>query len=198
MKKIILHLLLMCVPCVLVAQEEKLSLDELKEGLSSPDYHKREEASAQLWGRALEAVPVLDEVIGGDDPEAIFRAVKIRRKILMGIAPDTPPGIVKIIEGYFSSKGKGKKEAIQQLYRAGAYAFLLRLELLEENPEDLSSLKKMIKAGFPWILDFYYRQGKLDRVRELLLRGEDVASMIRAGDFLDRQGNLDEEIVRLR
>ncbi|MDB4412341.1 hypothetical protein N9170_02590, partial [Akkermansiaceae bacterium] len=71
------------------AEPAKPSLEELRKSLASDDFKSRTKATTALWELGDGALDFLAELQNSDDPELAARATTLRKKIRIGILPDT-------------------------------------------------------------------------------------------------------------
>ncbi len=184
--------------CLAFSDENQLSSLDWKTQLLSPDFKKRDEVTNLIWAMGDEALPLLNDLAKTDSPELRARVSKMIQKIERGITPDTPPEMVQIIENYFQSSNKRKHEIIHELKRKKSYDYLLRLHDLENDDEPKRMLKVVVNEFSPQLIGEALLKNDHERALELMLLGDDFTSMIRCGDFLDRRGELERELTRLR
>ncbi len=168
--------------------------------LQDEAFERREEATEKLWRFGDSVLPLLDqlEAENSADPELAARALKIQRKVVIGITPDTPLEVVALVEKYFESNRRGREIAVRGLIDLEAYDLILRLHRLERNTEMKKSLANRLQRVMPKLMDRERRAGNEERFRELLHYGDDFTSLVRCGEYLRRQGELEAEIGRLR
>ncbi|MGJ8697033.1 MAG: hypothetical protein ACSHYF_12000 [Verrucomicrobiaceae bacterium] len=177
----------------------KMTLPELREALGSEDFKVRDQANEQIWGMGDEALVFLAELQNGDDPELAARAERLRRKIRVGIGPETPAELAAELELYgLTNEENTKKRIIRYLTDNDFYEYLLRLRSLEADEKIQEYLDETITRVLPSMLRKHLIAGETEQARVLLKIGSDFTSMIRYGSFLQQEGELDAEIELLK
>jgi len=116
------------------AGEAAPSVDEWVRRLGADSWSEREKATRELWALGEEALPMLEEAAGIADPEVVRRAREIKRKISMGLMPDTPPEIAKMIESYWAAEPPAKDSIVsRQLLPAKAWRQILGIYRAEKD-----------------------------------------------------------------
>lgn len=181
-----------------VEGDARLSLDELGALLASDDFAERNSAGEAIWSYGEEGLDFLQRLTGSNDPELSLRASALRLKIRSGILPDTPPEIASMLGGYFDANTEQKKKIARWLKEREHFEYLLRLNSLEQQEEVKELLRVMVNESIPNLIKKSIAGGDLPRVRELLSFAGDFNGMIRYASFLEGQGELEDEIARLR
>jgi tetratricopeptide (TPR) repeat protein len=146
------------------AKEKPPTVEELVADLGSPVFATREKAQRELWKRGEEAIPALEKVVKGEDPEAAGRAKELLDKFAWGILPDTPPAVLKLIRQYQAGDPNPeraeevRKGAIGSLLKYGrtgvsAVRAILRKDIPVETRERLTaSVTALVRREVPLLL----------------------------------------------
>lgn len=136
---------------------------QLIQQLGDDDFKVREKASAALWAAGKAAEKPLEEAAKSPDFEVARRAKDILDKFKLGIYPDTPAEVVKLIRTYRAGDPNTKESAIKDLLKHGrpGFAALQRLAAAEADPGARQNLAAQIGTA----------------------AGEAAASLLAAGDF---------------
>lgn len=181
-----------------VEEKKQPTFEVLHLALASDDFEKRNAAGQAIWLHGEEALDFLHKLESDSDPELAVRAARIRYKIRCGILPDTPPEIVEILEGYQGADAVAKERIAKQLKEGGHYEYILRLYSLEENEDIKMILRKMVNDSIPNLIQKFIAEDNMSEVGKLLRFANDFDGLIRYASFLQLQGELDEEISRLK
>lgn len=136
-----LLVLLATAACALGADATR---DETIRKLASENYLERVKATQILWELGPLAIDDLKEAARSTDPEMALRARDLLRKIDLGIAPDTDPRIIKLIERYPTANPTQKNTIFHELRRLRAWRQILRLYAREKNPSTRENLERMV------------------------------------------------------
>lgn len=177
--------------------DQEAQLRALAEGLGSEDFEARDRAMEDLWMKADAALPYLQKMLESDDPEMQARARELRRQILSGILPDTPPEIAALLEKFNKAKGRQRLSVINELYRAKAYDYLFRLMRIEEDADLLAQMKKNMERFLPTIVRASLIEGKWDDARRYLEQWHSPGNDRNLAALLQTRGLLDAELKRL-
>ncbi|MDB4273452.1 hypothetical protein N9873_04390, partial [Akkermansiaceae bacterium] len=179
------------------AEPAKPSLEELRKSLASDDFKSRTKATTALWELGDGALDFLAELQNSDDPELAARATTLRKKIRIGILPDTPKELAKALESYFGSDVRAKSSFINELYEDEQFELLVRLRSIEKDEDILKLLDTRIGRIIPQLIRKHLIAGETEKARPFLKLGNDFESLIRYGNFLQVHGELDEAINSL-
>ena len=189
--------------------------------LGDDNFGVREEASRKLWAAGRAAEPALRAALKGKDPEAVRRARDILDKLEMGIAPDTPQGIIDLARQCHAGDRQAQQEAVERLFEKGAkgYAVLLKLALKEEPRHGRQELfETVITRSQSAVARLLVEEGRPDEAEELLRacvasetdqavkrdplpfagRGPFEVAMQNYAAFLMLRGRLDNKIAEFR
>ena len=114
-------------------QKEEI-LETIKQ-IGSDNFKIRESATQKLWKFGKSAEPLLRDALKNGGPELRYRGTKILEEFELGLYPDTPEDIAKLINDYRSGVGVKKEAAIIKMAELGKTELLMKL-IKREN--DLS------------------------------------------------------------
>jgi hypothetical protein len=175
-----------------------LSHSDLVKQLANDDFLTREEASMLLWRRGKPTLSALEKAVSSSNPELISRATELIRYVKIGISPDTPPRVTKLIQSFEGANQDKKELILRKLYAEKAYSQMLFM---------LSEMKDRASA-----LDLYNNFNSLghNAAKESIAKGDIEAAIeqlklvprsetsLRSLAFLYAQtGRLDAELDRL-
>jgi len=179
------------------AQNETEQQQKWRESLGSEDFKTRKATMGEIWKEGREALGFLESLADDDNPELAARAQTILRKVRLGVTPETPANIVKLIEAYFNARVGKKIDTIDKLLAAEEYDVLLQLRHLEEEDEVLKRIDITIANFLPKIVRNYLNEGNVELAKEYLLLSGTFDHLIQYAHLLDQTGELDAEIARL-
>lgn len=178
---------------------KKVSSDELIDDLGDERYPVRVNASHELWQRGSSVVDLLKQAEASEAVEVALRARVIRRKIELGIYPDSPPAIVDLVTAYDGAPKTQRVEIIQELKQLEAWPQVLRLNALERDPEVRAMLSEHLEGvAVHAARAFLMReQPDFEEAREMLELGPANPNQLLALASLHRsQGTLEKEMER--
>ena len=175
------------------------SLAALIQDLSDEQFRVRETATREIWKTGEAALPALQEIAAGKDPEQAYRARELIRKIQLHITPETDPAVISLVERYAKATPNEKVVVFDQLHKKRAWRQLLKLYADEASPELQSRLQRSVEgvaviAARECLLD-----GDANGAREFLeMAPADAAGLLALADFHRSQGTLDAELKRAK
>jgi len=119
-----------------VEVSDKASLGVLIEGMGSESFLEREKSMLDLWAMEEEGLELLRLYEDSSDPEIRIRAQRLISDIEMGILANTPEDVVALIRNFFKGDQAKKLKSLEELKKRGLYRQVLRLYVMEKNPED--------------------------------------------------------------
>jgi tetratricopeptide (TPR) repeat protein len=180
---------------------EKVSPEALVRDLGDERYPVRVNASHELWQLGGQVEELLKRAEASESVEVALRAREIRRKIQLGIHPDSPPEIAALASEYDGAPASRRVEIVRELKELGAWPQVLRLNAYERDPETRELLAEEIE-GVPVraAREFLSRdEPDFDRAREMLELGHAGPSqMLALAAFHRARGTLGDEIARAR
>lgn len=115
--------------------------------LSHEDFGTREAATRKLWDMGTAALPALNNIADGKDPEAADRARELLLYIGAGVLPDSPDEI-KTMVIQFSRSGEDKKLAIlRKLTGMGQWRQVLHLARMEKDPSTRRKMAAIVRQN---------------------------------------------------
>ncbi|GAA5117271.1 hypothetical protein GCM10023212_05620 [Luteolibacter yonseiensis] len=193
-------------PTTVPSPPEK-SVEVLVQELADPKFRTREEASRKIWQIGDPALPALQAVAEGKDPEQAYRARELIRKIQLFITPETDPTVIAIVEQYAKASGREKEKLFEELIRKRAWRQLLKLYSNESSAELRASLEEPLRSnhegnfGISAVAVIAAREslgkGDADSAREFLEMAPATATgLLALANFHRNQGTLDDELKR--
>lgn len=178
---------------------EAVSVLQLVEDLGDERYPVRVQASHELWLRGEAAEEALREALSSDSPEVVLRAGELLRKIELGILPDSPPEVVRLVVAYDKASADERIPIIRGLKQLGAWRQVLKIHELERDPETLAKIAAEMKgvsvAAAREVLSG--DSPDLDLARRLLEMGRpEPEQLMSLADFHRMNGSLEEELER--
>ena len=177
---------------------EEPNWEDLSERLRSEEFEVRRKATDELWRLGEAGMRWVEELGENVDPELRVRTDLVRRKVEIGITPETPQEIVALIEKYLRSDTQVKKQIVGELLRGKHYDYVLKLQDGERNTEMQEHLSMLMQRYLPGLLLEAWEEENLERLETLLESGDSFEVALKRAVYLDYQGKLDEEIMRLR
>ncbi|MDB4618388.1 hypothetical protein OAG53_01805 [Akkermansiaceae bacterium] len=174
------------------------TLEELGKALGSDDFEERNTAGKAIWQWGESALDFLQKLESSRDPELAARAANLRYQIRCGILPDTPPEIVKILNGYLNADATARERIARELEEGEHFEYILRLHALEEDGDTKKILREIVNESIPTLIKKYLVENNMSEVRKLLSFADDFDGKIQHASFLQHQGELDQEIARLK
>lgn len=183
------------------------SLETLVQELADPKFRTREEASRKIWQIGDPALSALQAVADGKDPEQVYRARELIRKIQLFITPETDPAVIDLVERYAKASESEKVNLFEKLARRRAWRQLLKLYSTESNAELRENLEEPLRSNHQG--GFGISAVAVIAARESLGRGDAKGAqeflemapatpvgLLALADFHQSQGTLDAELKR--
>ena len=104
-----------------------LSDQKLFELLSDEDYSMRKNATKAIWRRGQPMMRQLTKALESSDPELLYRVKQIIHYIRIGISPDTPQHITKLVESFPDANRNDKEKILNELNAEEYYSLMLFL-----------------------------------------------------------------------
>lgn len=168
--------------------------------LGDDDFRTREKASQFLWEAGQAAEAAVRRAANSDDPEVAVRARRILEKFALGIYPDTPPEVLKLIEEFRRATSDSRKEsALRRLQQGGHFRTLMALIRNEPNASVRENWSRRLLAGSQQAIAQLLVAGDRREAEMLLELGAASDSGARNwAAYLLLTGKIDEEIDRLQ
>lgn len=171
------------------------AVEDLIRDLGNDRFKVREEATRRLWEIGSQALPALQAVARGKDPEQSYRARELIRKIELRVTPDTDPAVMDLVERYARATPGEKPALLEQMRRRRAWRQMLKLYALEANPDE--NLRQGIEGVAVTAARERILEGDADGAREFLEMAPATPSgLLALAEFHRSQGTLDAEIER--
>lgn len=175
------------------------SLAALIEDLADEKFRVRENASREIWKTGESALPGLQAIAAGKDPEQAYRARDLIRKIQLHITPDTDPAVSSLVERYAKASPNEKVALFDQMHKKRAWRQILKLYASETSPELQSRLVRSVDG----VAVIAARECLLDddpaAAREFLeMAPADAPGLLALADFHRSQGSLEAELKRAK
>ena len=173
------------------------SLAGLIDDLSDGQFRIREAASREIWAIGKRALPALEGIVGGKDPEQAYRARELIRKIQLYLTPDTDPVVISLVERYAKAESNDKIKWLYQLRERRAWRQILILYAGETNAQLRSRLVRAVEGVAVIAARECLVVGDKKGAREFLeLAPADAAGLLALADFHRSQGTLEVELKR--
>ena len=121
-----------------------VSISSLITRLGDENFKIRESATLDLWQKGDAALPELRKAALSDDPETSLRAADLAKKIEYGITPETPSGVMPLLDRHADASTNEKFQIYNQLAKLRAWQQMLKL-YASELPTDRVTLKAAVK-----------------------------------------------------
>ena len=108
-------------------ESQKKEILETIKKIGSDNFKIRESATQKLWKFGKSAEPLLRDALKNGGPELRYRGTKILEEFELGLYPDTPEDIAKLINDYRSGVGVKKEAAIIKMAELGKTELLMKL-----------------------------------------------------------------------
>ena len=167
------------------------------EQLGDPSFRVREAATTTLWKAGNRARGALEAAARSDDPETAHRASGVLEKVRMGILPDTPAEVVKLIEQYQKGSASARRSIAQKLCRDGRTQTAIALVRSEVDESRRKSLLVAIAPYMKKLVASSIAERDFNEVEQLLQMWAMAGNTKDYAVFLAIQGKIDETIERL-
>src|SRR6185295_7962139 len=102
--------------------------------LAAEEFQDREKASEFLWRAGPAALAALEKAAASDDFETKFRAQTILEKVRLGVTPETPAEVAKLLETFRKGDLSVKLNIVRSLKDKGESKIILQLLRAEKDP----------------------------------------------------------------
>lgn len=182
-----------------VAPQPAKDIDTLIRELSDESYRVREKATKDLWELGDKAMPALREAIVSSDPEQVYRARELLRKIQLHITPDTDPGVIALVERYTKASPTEKTTLLSKMIAKRAWRQMLKLYASETNAEVREKLLPAVNGIALKAARERLSQGDPEEAREFLeMAPADADGLLALAEFHRSHGTLEAELDRAR
>ena len=198
-------------------QPDRSAVIAAVEELQSRRFVVRQQAETRLWKMGPSIEPILAELIDESDLETRLRIKSVRLKFELGVTPEMPTDVSKLImDAITSSSDRHKREATKQLVAKQQFAavmgILKRLKAGTGRAEYLTTILPAMRTQkpSPRIDDFYFdllrwattepnQRERINLVRSVL-RDTQVRRRASSGDwiekFIDLVSNTSDQLIR--
>jgi len=174
------------------------SISSLITGLGDESFKIRESATLDLWKKGEAALPELRKAALSDDPETSLRAADLTKRIEFGITPETPSGVMPLLDRHADASTNEKFQIDNQLAKLRAWRQMLKL-YASESPTDRVTLKAAVKNIAIIAARERLILGDTKGAREFLEMGPaDEAGLMALAAFHRSQGTLGKQILLAR
>ena len=172
-------------------------IDTLVSNLADENFRVREKATSAIWELGEVALPALRDAIKAGDPEQVFRARELIRKIQLHITPDTDPAVIALVERYGTASPTEKTALFAAMREKRAWRQMLKLFAAETRADVRAKLQPAINGIAIRAARERIYQGAERDARELLeMAPADNASLLALAEFHRSHGTLDDELKR--
>ncbi len=184
-------------------------VEVLIQELAHEKFRVREDASRLIWKIGEGALPALEQAAAGNDPEQVYRARELIRKIELHLTPDTDPEVTALAERFEKAAPDEKVNLFAKLSSKRAWRQILKLYAGETNAELQARLQQALMRGGSGIEGIRgvavtaarecLVAGNADGAREFLeMAPADAAGLLALADFHRSQGTLAAELARAK
>jgi hypothetical protein len=167
--------------------------------LSAAHYTTRELATRKILELGDAALPLLESLKYGDDPEQAFRVREIISKIELRIYKDKDAELISLIDRYKGSAVEGKTAVLVQLGEKRAWWQILKLFSQEKNENVQSRHQEWVGLIAVTAARECIEQGDARGARDFLeMAPSDRHGLLALADFHRSQGSLSLELARAK
>ena len=167
--------------------------------LADESFRVREKASRELWNLGESALPALKEAATASDPELVFRARDLIRKIELYITPDTDPSVIALAERYAKASPSEKSALFGKMRGRRAWRQMLKLYASETNSEIREKLRPAVDGIAVKAARERISEGDAPGAREFLeMAPADAEGLLALAEFHRSHGGLEAELNRAK
>ncbi len=167
--------------------------------LKSDDFKIRETATKRIWQMGRAAEPYLRQAVADDTAELHYRGNKILSEFKLGLYPDTPENIRKLVQDYRTGNVAAREMAISKLIEMEETDILIKLVKQENDRTRRASVAARIAANVEVDAPALIFNDDLQKAGDLLeLAALSPRGMRSYGTFLLQTGKLDDVIKEQR
>ena len=138
------------------------------EELSSDDFKLREKAMQSLWQMGRAAEPFLREAIKNGNAEMRYRGGKVLEEFDLGLYPDTPKNIVKLVNQFRKGGPAEREMAIAELAQTGETKLLMKLVKRERDPGIRKMVAQIVSRNIAEEIPSHIISGNYQQAKDLL------------------------------
>lgn len=197
-----------CLLCVMgqrqhaIAADDPLSATQIDRAilqLGDPSFEVRERASQFLWRAGFAAEAVLAKAAQSDDLETAKRARQIHEKTRLGITPDMPADLARLIEQFHRGDPAEKVQAWKALLERREFDIVLRLLETTSNSPQTDEMMEQLAIRIDDVVSAMLLKGDLAQVEQTLKRFSPRSSLVRDHylAYLLASGRIDQRLREL-
>lgn len=167
--------------------------------LADESFRVRENATRGIWEMGEAALPSLKEVLASADPEQVFRARDLIRKIQLHITPETDASVIALVERYQKASPSEKTALLGRMKVKRAWRQMLKLYAAETSAEIREKLRPSMAGVAVRAARERLSQGDAKGAREFLeMAPADADSLLALAEFHRSHGSLAAELERAK
>ena len=179
------------------SQKEEI-LETIKQ-IGSDNFKIRESATQKLWKFGKSAEPLLRDALKNGGPELRYRGTKILEEFELGLYPDTPEDIAKLINDYRSGVGVKKEAAIIKMAELGKTELLMKLIKRENDIGIRKMVAQIVSRNISEQVPSLILDNKIDEAEQLLeVAALDHNGMRNYASFLVETNRIESAISKKR
>lgn len=165
--------------------------------LSSELYTVRQKATLGLWQLGELALPALQKVAEGSDPEALDRAAELILYITAGVLFDSTEEVKALVLKFSRGNDITKLSVLKTLNEMGQWRQVLHLAKLEKNPKLRQKMSGTVRATALRAAREAVVEDDLELAVEILeLSGDDDQALVARAWLSCQQGEFEQELAR--
>ena len=179
------------------SQKEEI-LETIKQ-IGSDNFKIRESATQKLWKFGKSAERLLIDALKNGGPELRYRGTKILEEFELGLYPDTPEDIAKLINDYRSGVGVKKEAAIIKMAELGKTELLMKLIKRENDIGIRKMVAQIVSRNISEQVPSLILDNKIDEAEQLLeVAALDHNGMRNYASFLVETNRIESAISKKR
>ncbi|MBA4715736.1 MAG: tetratricopeptide repeat protein [Verrucomicrobiales bacterium] len=180
-------------------ESQKKEILETIKKIGSDNFKIRESATQKLWKFGKSAEPLLRDALKNGGPELRYRGTKILEEFELGLYPDTPEDIAKLINDYRSGVGVKKEAAIIKMAELGKTELLMKLIKRENDIGIRKMVAQIVSRNISEQVPSLILENKIDEAGQLLeVAALDHNGMRNYASFLVETNQIESAISKKR
>ena len=180
-------------------ESQKKEILETIKKIGSDNFKIRESATQKLWKFGKSAEPLLRDALKNGGPELRYRGTKILEEFELGLYPDTPEDIAKLINDYRSGVGVKKEAAIIKMAELGKTELLMKLIKRENDIGIRKMVAQIVSRNISEQVPSLILDNKIDEAEQLLeVAALDHNGMRNYASFLVETNRIESAISKKR
>lgn len=185
--------------------DDRASLNQIAAAigrLSSPSHAERDKASAFLWNAGPKAVPALREAARSSDTEVATRAKDILDQFSLGILPDIPENVRKLVQRIRTDDETQRQQDVADLVQMGPEALGVLAALVEHGMQDQriywqlhTEAGNRLSQTIPQLIGEGADDAKIRHAFDLGLAMQDEDTVVGFAAWCISRGKLDEAML---